>query len=126
MSPQTPSEATIEAHRAGDVMWLDWFYLPARCRGEGRGGAAYAEWEGSLPHDITRVRLFAADTGTGRTDGFWERMGFSYVYDTENPDALADDERYTMHKGVNEHPTPPGIWVIDDDDSDDAAETEVR
>ncbi len=115
-----PPDIAIDAHRAGDVVWLDWFCLPARARGQGHGRAAYDAWESALPVDITCVRLFAADTGDGRSDGFWERLGFSYVYDTDNPDALDDDDRYAMWKGVNGHTTPRPVWVEDAGDIDEA------
>jgi hypothetical protein len=90
---------TMEAHRSGDVIWVDWFEV--KDKGKGLGRKYYMEWESKLPKDIKLVRLFAADAA----GDFWDKMGFSYVYDTEQGD---ESDQY-MWKGVNGNPTPQPV-----------------
>ena len=96
-------KGTIEAHGT-DMLWLDWMYVKPEYRGTGLGAEAYRLWEKDLPGDVRLVKLMAADTGDGTSAPFWEKMGYTYVYDYETGDYEAD---HTMWKGVNGHPTPP-------------------
>lgn len=108
-SVQPPADQPyIEAHRSGDIVWIDMMVVPKGRRGTGAGRAFYDAWVAALPQDIPLIRLMAADTGAGLSNGFWEAMGFSYVY-------VGDDLDYElgqqMWQGVNGHPTPPSIEV---------------
>ena len=82
------SKIEINAHRAGDSMWIDWFSVPNRGQGDGR--SAYEKWEQNLPQDIKTVRLHASDAGEGPSHGFWDAMGFDYEF----PD---DDNQMIKH-----------------------------
>ena len=76
----------IDAHRSGDIMWIDMMLVPPSQRGSGVGKAFYKSWEEALPSDIKLIRLLAADTGDGLSNGFWEAMGFEYQYDGDDLD----------------------------------------
>lgn len=95
---------------APDTMYLEWFALPRELRGKGLGRRAYELWEKTLPKSVKLIRLHAADTGSGPTDMFWERMGFDWswdfgepVYSTEDPNYEASHE---MQKGIHGKRTP--------------------
>jgi 2'-5' RNA ligase/8-oxo-dGTP pyrophosphatase MutT (NUDIX family) len=96
---------SIETHGDGSTIWIDMFVIPAKDRGKGLGRKFYMQWEAGLPKNIKLVRLYAGDTGAGSSRGFWDSMGFSYVYDTEQGD---ETDNY-MWKGVNGGKTPPSI-----------------
>lgn len=106
----------INAHRSGDIVWIDMMHVPPGQRGKGIGRAFYERWEASLPKDVTLVKLMAADTGEGVSNGFWDAMGFDYQYAGE---ALGYEASQTMWKGVNGFPTPPTVDV----DAEDAEES---
>lgn len=109
----TTSEPYIHAHRSGDTIWIDMMEVPEGQRRKGVGANVYQQWEASLPPDIKLVRLMAADTGSGKSNGFWEAMGFDYQYDGDDLDY--ETSQY-MWKGVNGHPTPPTVIVDGEDD----------
>jgi hypothetical protein len=107
------SRAPIEAHRSGNIIWIDWFEVPKDQRGKGLGTKQYQEWEAALPKDIELVRLYAGNTdGSGSSSPFWDKLGFNFVYANEQG-SLYDNY---MWKGVNGHPTPPSI---EDESPDD-------
>lgn len=87
--------------------------IPPRLRSQGVGRKVYHEWEASLPSTVHYVTLDPIDAGDGFSGGFWEKMGFSYVYTpSDDPDFEVPK---TMVKGVNGHPTPnPVVWGDDD------------
>lgn len=69
----------LEGHRSGNVLWIDQLLVPAAQRGQGLGTdvVQYLErW--ARRHGITKLRLYAADEGLGRSNVFWELMGFDY------------------------------------------------
>lgn len=104
----------VQAHQDGTTLWLDWISVPEpRLAGEGR--RVYQQWEASIPADIRLVRLFAADSGEGRSAGFWEKMGFSYVYSSKR----GDESDFEMWKGVNGHPAPESIREHSENGDDD-------
>lgn len=88
--------------------------VPRDQRGKGAGRRFYNAWETRLPEAVRLVRIMAADTGTGPSDGFWKAMGFEYTYDGD-PDAMDYETRQHMWKGVNGHSTPPPISVEEND-----------
>jgi len=51
----------------------------------------------------------AADTGDYDSTGFWDKMGFSFVYDSNVE--LDYETAQMMWKGVNGNPTPKSIFV---------------
>ena len=104
VSGNAAGKGEIGAHREGNVIHIDWFTINEVHRGKGWGRRAYEQWEASLPKDIVRVELNAAqDAGTGRVEQFWVKMGFEFIYNREVYDATIDN---AMWKGVNGHPTP--------------------
>jgi predicted GNAT superfamily acetyltransferase len=96
----------IDAHRSGNAVWIDMMLVPKKQRGRGVGRAYYEQWEAALPKDVELVRLMAADTGEGASNGFWEAMGFDFQYDGEDLDY---EMTHYMWKGVNGYPTPPTV-----------------
>lgn len=109
-------EPYIAAHRSGDIIWIDMMSVPVSDRGKGIGRQYYMKWEQELPQDVKIVRLMAADTGSGLSNGFWEAMGFEYQY---SGDDLDYETSQYMWKGVNGNPTPATVDL--DDDQDDIA-----
>lgn len=104
----------IRAHKSGeDVVWIDMMFVPPDQRGKGLGKQYYEEWESDLPYTVKLVRIMAADTGSGLSNGFWEKMGFEYQY--YGTDLPYEVSQY-MWKGVNGHPTPPSINVDENSD----------
>jgi predicted GNAT superfamily acetyltransferase len=102
----------IEGHLSSpETAWVDMILIPAQERGTGQGRRTYEAWEARLPATVEVVRLFAADTGSGESDGFWEAMSFEYQYDCEDESDLDYESSHMMFKGVNGHPTPKPIWV---------------
>lgn len=95
----------IEAHESGDTVWVDMFVVPPEERGKGVGARFYLDWEAKLPGSFKLVRLYAGDTGAGPSHGFWERMGFSYVFADEQGN---ENDNY-MWKGIHGQPTPAAV-----------------
>lgn len=84
--------------------------VPPDKRRQGIGRQYYAKWEAELPKSVKLVRLMAADTGSGKSNGFWEAMGFDYVYDGD-AEAMDYETAQAMWKGVNGKPMPKAIAV---------------
>jgi hypothetical protein len=107
-------DVEIDWHLSGSSAWIDNFTVPSGKRRQGLGRAAYERWEAALPPQVKAVRLYAADTGSGRSNDFWDALGFEY--DVTGDDlSLEDDAAWYMHKGVNGHPTaPPKEYDPDD------------
>lgn len=80
----------IDGHVNQTVAWVNMLYVVPAERGEGRGRELYEEWERSLPPEVTLIKLVAADCGDGRSNGFWEAMGFEYETDEETGDPEID------------------------------------
>lgn len=70
--------ATINAHRVGDTLWIDYFEVQTKFKGAGT--RAYLDFEKSLPNDIKQIRLVASDAGEGPSHAFWDKMGFDYAF----------------------------------------------
>ena len=77
-------------------MVITMMQVPKDQRGQGVGARTYQEWESKLPPDIREIRFFAADLGdgAGRSNQFWDAMGFDYMYDDET----SEPDRWWMHK----------------------------
>jgi len=105
-------QAYINGHVTGTIAWVDMIWVPPGERKNGKGRGLYLDWESKLPPETTLVRLMAADTGSGNSDPFWERLGFNWVY--LGSDDLRYEDLHMMWKGVNGTPTPASI----DPDSD--------
>ena len=116
----TPShhltDVRIDAHLSGNIVWLDMFVVPMQQRKRGVGRAAYMEWEKSLSSLVTCVKLLASDTGNGLSDGFWEAMGYSFQYESDEFGVLSYEDMQSMWKGLNGHPTPPSVKVLSEND----------
>lgn len=99
---------------------LDWFQVPADQRGKGLGGSLYVKWEKSLPPNVERITLFAADSnGKGNSDVFWEKMGFSWIYSANGDDDIDYVSLHRMQKGVNGHATPSALaWESESPESE--------
>lgn len=105
-------EPYIHAHMSADVVWIDMFFVPPEMRRLGIGRRHYEEWEAGLPKTVTLVRLMAADTGSGSSEGFWEAMGFDHVYDGD-ASSIGYEAAQQMQKGVNGQPTPEPLPIDD-------------
>lgn len=102
-----PRLAQISAHREGPHwLYVEWFALPEGSRGQGLGRQEWGHFERSLPKDVHRIRLHAADSGRGSSGPFWEAMGFEYRYSGDEEDDLSIESQQEMWKGVNGHPLP--------------------
>ena len=94
----------INAHRVSpNTVEIEMFYIPPSMRGKGFGRKYFEEWVKEIPNNIHYIIIWAADTGEGRSNHFWEALGFDYQY--ENEDNLGDDA-WWMILGINGHPTP--------------------
>lgn len=113
------SEPYINAHREGSMVWIDMMHVPPEQRGAGSGRAYYEQWEAALPQDIEYVRLVPVDSGGGPADGFWEAMGYNYLYSSHDPDYDVPND---MVKGVNDHPAPGPLGY----EPDELTEAPVR
>jgi len=95
------------------TLYLEWFALPKDLRGKGLGRRAYMLWEATLPKKLKLIRLHTADSGSGPTEAFWERMGFDWRYDFDDPVYSTDDPLYEasreMQKGIHGKRTPKSI-----------------
>jgi hypothetical protein len=114
----------VRAHpRSADTMYLEWFALPRELRGKGLGRRAYKLWEKTVPKEFKLIQLHAADSGSGPTDAFWERMGFQWRFDFGEPVYSASDPRYEasheMQKGIHGKRTPDLVDVPNEDGEDD-------
>lgn len=111
----------VDAHQSGEhTVEIEMMFVPEHIRGTGVGRKTYEEWEAALPSHIHLVTAWAANTGDGKSNMFWEAMGFDYKYVPEG-DSEADDNVdfwWWMWKGVNGHPTPPSIPVDTFEDED--------
>lgn len=107
----TGDKPRLDAHRSGTIMWIDWMWVPLEMRDKGMGRSIYMAWEEKLPPDITLLRLQAAADSPAAD--FWEKMGFSYMYDVEMYNPEMDNQ---MWKGVNGHPTPEPLNPHEDED----------
>jgi hypothetical protein len=113
---QSSDEPYIDAHRSGDIVWIDMMEVPTEQRGQGVGRRVYEEWEASLPEDVKYIMVYAADTeGRGHSDMFWEALGFEWRWYSEFPEDLGDEGQHTMIKGVNGNPTPEPVFVGPED-----------
>jgi hypothetical protein len=89
--------------------------VPRELRGRGLGREAFEKrimtYVKKHP-SIHMIRLMAADAGHGKSNEFWESLGFDYAYSGDNLDY---ESAQMMRKGVNGHPTPDPIDCDDDD-----------
>lgn len=103
----------IHARQHGDnIIWIDELVIPKDMRGQGVGRKYYEEWEASLPENIKILKLMAADMGAGNAAGFWDAMGFDYMY--VDDDDLDYEHKHYMTKGINGAPTPKPIPIEDE------------
>lgn len=105
----------IEFIRYNDVVEITMIYVCPEDRGKGIGRTLYQEFEKNLPNDVKMVKLFAADTGNGNSDDFWDKMGFEYTYTGECKEDVESGVGYeglhSMRKGVNGYTTPQSIFI---------------
>lgn len=84
---------------------INWFAMPENSRGQGLGRKALEAFVAELPETVTYIQLFAAETGNdGRSNGFWEALGFDYLYESfeaEDEQLLGVELTYTMFMNVN-------------------------
>lgn len=102
-------EKCIEMHIQGTALVIDMFVIPSSLRGKGVGTQTYFEIEQNAPDNITRIEIMAADigAGTGPSNGFWESVGFDYIYIDRGD--IPDQMSNWMWKGINGHKTPASI-----------------
>ena len=106
----------LNSHRVNDdIVELEMIFIAKENRNKGEGTKLYLEWEKSLPKEIKYVKLFAADTGSGNSHPFWEKLGYEFKYTGDSLEDITNsvgyEGTYTMLKGVNGNPTPKAIWV---------------
>jgi hypothetical protein len=90
----------IDSHLSGkDTIVIDMFEVPPNQRHKGVGTQFYKNWEKSLPKHIKYVKVFAADTGEGNSDAFWDKLGFDYMYDGEENE-MDYESAHTMIKTI--------------------------
>jgi hypothetical protein len=96
------------------VIEISMFLVEVLKRGKGIGSKFYLEWEKNLPKEVELITLFAADTGDGNSDDFWEKLGFDFKYTADTQTDLLNSVGYEgihrMWKGVNNKPTPQSIY----------------
>lgn len=120
------AQAYISAHsvdKKNSIVEIDMIFVPQEQRRQGEGTRLYEEWEAELPKSVHAVHLFAANTeGEGfgddeNSDDFWSAQGFDYRFRarrSSDSHRLPYEERHTMVKGVNGHPTPkPIVMAVD-------------
>ncbi len=101
-------------HIKGEIAYLETMIVFERRQGYGR--KIYTDWENGLPGNVKYVLLDPVDGGAGPSNGFWEKMGFSYQFVDDDPEYEVPK---TMIKGVNGNPTPPPTdWFPDGPDED--------
>lgn len=116
----------LNSHRVNEeTIEIEMIFIAKENRNNGEGTKLYLEWEKSLPKEIKCVKLFAADTGSGNSYPFWERLGYEFKYTGDSLEditsAVGYEGTYTMIKGVNGHPTPKSIWVEPEEENEDYA-----
>ena len=94
-------KAFVDSHICGNICWIDMFFIPKESRGRGEGRAMYEEFEKGLPENVTKIMLYSADTGSGPSHGFWDRMGFFFCDADYNEDEDEDEEEYGCHEPTN-------------------------
>lgn len=100
---------TLDYHFLDDTkeaVEITYFVIPYGERRKGNGAAIYQQWEANLPPSVKLIRLFAADTGEGRSHDFWEQMGFDFEFEALEDghiERLGIEAAYTMQKGLNGH-----------------------
>jgi GNAT superfamily N-acetyltransferase len=100
----TSDQPYINAHRASpNTVEIEILYIPLSMRGRGIGRKYFEDWVKDLPNHIHYIVLWAADTGKGRSNHFWEALGFDYQYECANE---LDINKWWMIKGIHGHPTP--------------------
>jgi len=106
---ESASAPYIDAHLSGNTVVIDMMWVPPEQRGKGVGRGYYEQWESELPSHVKYVKIWAADTGEGKSNQFWEQLGFEYMFAPgEDDDYNEDDDHWWwMIKGVNGNPTPP-------------------
>lgn len=104
-----PKGVKLDAHPSGDILWIDWFYLPPEMRRQGKAEKIYFDFEASIPKKFKIIRLFAANSeGEKRSHHFWEKVGFDYTYEGSE-ELEGSDGEWMMWKGINGHATPKSI-----------------
>lgn len=105
---------------------ITYFLIPEDSRRKGVGTQFINDFLVELPTTVQTIYLFAADMGTGRSNEFWESLGFEYEYqcfEEEHADLLGDEAAYTMFKNINGGTNKQvefNDWIVDfEDDSDE-------
>jgi GNAT superfamily N-acetyltransferase len=79
----------LDVHISGDILWIDNFEVPEGLRRHGTGTILLRAIENvARSNGIKRIRLWAADTGSGRSHHFWEKS--CYGYDNDESDDETD------------------------------------
>lgn len=91
----------IKYHYVTDfTVFIDFFFVPVHLQGSRLGKKVFKHFIKSLPYEVTEIRLVAAKSSKGRVIDFWQKQGFSFLYDIKNED-FDDDILYTMTKAIN-------------------------
>jgi GNAT superfamily N-acetyltransferase len=77
----------LDIHISGDILWIDNFEVAEGLRRQGVGSILVRAIEkAAKDNGIKRIRLWAADTGHGRSNDFWYAMGYDYDESEEEGD----------------------------------------
>ncbi len=73
----------LDIHISGDILWIDNFEVAEGLRRQGIGSILVQAIEkAARSNGIKCIRLWADDTGSGRSNHFWEAMGYDYDEET--------------------------------------------
>lgn len=83
-----------------EVVFIDFFFVPAHLQGSGLGRKAYNLFEKTLPLEVKEVRLMAASGENGRVSEFWTKLGFDFLFDIKE-ECFEEEIIYSMTKPIN-------------------------
>jgi GNAT superfamily N-acetyltransferase len=84
-------DSKLDVHISGDTLWIDNFAVAEGLRRQGSGTILVRAIENAArSNGIKCIRLWAADTGSGRSNHFWDAMGYKYDYEADEPGGESD------------------------------------
>jgi hypothetical protein len=111
--------AASECGPENERMHIDWLDVPEH--GKGRARKLYEEWEAALPPTIKVITLEAVDAGSGDATGFWQKMGFWFVWtwnaglEPEPPIEVRQEMVKVLHPGTHYDACPKEFWETMDE-----------
>ena len=110
------NEYGIAARECGvedERMHIDWLDVPTH--GKGHARKLYEMWEAALPPTIKVITLEAVDAGSGDATGFWQKMGFRFVWtwgvdEPEPPIEVCQEMVKVLRPGTHYDACPKEFW----------------